>query len=236
MTYEDFTWSTDRANTFGSRNTGQTFSTLYPFINEIHYDNASTDTGEFIELAGAAGTDFTNSGWSIVRYNGSNGTVYNSPDADPLGSDVLSGMIPDLGGGFGVVSVNYLSNGLQNGSPDGCGSTFNFDPGSARRQTHRKRPQTLAVVAFSGLEVGHDWAPIRPPGGSLLLADSQAGLQKALHDPTHLCRVGPPGRLAPRILGGAHGALVSQDDLRGVRKVPAGAEERPREDPEVLRQ
>ena len=38
------------------------------FINEIHYDNAGTDSGEFVEIAGLAGTDVT--GWSIVLYNG----------------------------------------------------------------------------------------------------------------------------------------------------------------------
>ncbi|TNF42399.1 MAG: hypothetical protein EP311_05360, partial [Cytophagales bacterium] len=46
------------------------------FINEIHYDNASTDVGEAIEIAGPAGTDLT--GWSIVLYNGSNGTLYDT--------------------------------------------------------------------------------------------------------------------------------------------------------------
>lgn len=34
------------------------------FINEIHYDNAGTDTGEAIEIAGPAGTDLT--GWRSV--------------------------------------------------------------------------------------------------------------------------------------------------------------------------
>ena len=87
------------------------------FINEIHYDNASTDVGEAIEIAGPAGTDLT--GWSLVRYNGSGGAVYTTPAANPAGSDVLNGTIPDLGGGFGVVVVNYLPNGIQNGNPDG---------------------------------------------------------------------------------------------------------------------
>ena len=41
------------------------------FINEIHYDNASTDAGESVEVAGPAGTDLT--GWSIVLYNGTGG-------------------------------------------------------------------------------------------------------------------------------------------------------------------
>ena len=36
------------------------------FINEIHYDNAGTDSGEFVEIAGLAGTDVT--GWTVVLY------------------------------------------------------------------------------------------------------------------------------------------------------------------------
>ena len=79
------------------------------FINEIHYDNTGTDTGEAIEVAGPAGTDLT--GWSIVLYNGNGGASYNS--------DALSGLIPDIGGGFGVVVMNYPVNGIQNGAPDG---------------------------------------------------------------------------------------------------------------------
>lgn len=77
------------------------------FINEIHYDNVSTDTGEAIEIAGPAGTDL--SGWSIVLYNGNGGATY--------GTLSLSGAIPDQCGGYGTVSVAAV--GLQNGSPDG---------------------------------------------------------------------------------------------------------------------
>ncbi len=79
------------------------------FINEIHYDNTGTDTGEAVEVAGPAGTDLT--GWSLVLYNGSGGAPYSTTP--------LSGTIPDLGGGFGVIVVNYGVNGIQNGSPDG---------------------------------------------------------------------------------------------------------------------
>ena len=38
------------------------------FINEIHYDNISKDTGEAIEVAGPAGTDLF--GWALALYNG----------------------------------------------------------------------------------------------------------------------------------------------------------------------
>lgn len=79
------------------------------FINEFHYDNTGTDTGEFIEIAGPAGTDLT--GWSIVLYNGNGGAPYDT--------QLLNGTIADQGNGFGTVVVNYPSNGIQNGSPDG---------------------------------------------------------------------------------------------------------------------
>lgn len=81
---------------------------------EIHYDNASTDVGEAIEISGPTGTDLT--GWKIYLYNGSGGAVYN-----PLVT--LSGSIPTTGtatcGSRGVVVSNYAVNGLQNGNPDG---------------------------------------------------------------------------------------------------------------------
>ncbi|WP_346864194.1 T9SS type A sorting domain-containing protein [uncultured Draconibacterium sp.] len=79
------------------------------FINEVHYDNTGTDTGEAIEIAAPAGTDLT--GWSVLLYNGSNGAVY--------GTEVLSGLVSDQSGGYGFVTVNYPTNGLQNGAPDG---------------------------------------------------------------------------------------------------------------------
>jgi len=77
------------------------------FINEIHYDNTGTDTGEAIEVAGPAGTDL--SGWSLVLYNGNGGASY--------GSIALSGVIPNQQAGFGTLS--FAAPGLQNGAPDG---------------------------------------------------------------------------------------------------------------------
>ena len=78
------------------------------FINEIHYDNASTDANEAVEIAGPAGTDLT--GWQLIGYNGSGGAPYAT-------TATLSGAIPATCGGYGVMSVPMV--GLQNGSPDG---------------------------------------------------------------------------------------------------------------------
>ena len=71
------------------------------FINEIHYDNTGTDTGEAIEIAGPAGTNIT--GWDIVLYNGSGGSAYDTI--------ALSGPIPNIDSGFGMVVVNLPTNG-----------------------------------------------------------------------------------------------------------------------------
>ena len=79
------------------------------FINEIHYDNASSDVNEAIEIAGPSGTDLT--GWSLVLYNGSNSSTYNTIN--------LAGTIPNQQAGFGTVIETLPSNGLQNGAPDG---------------------------------------------------------------------------------------------------------------------
>ncbi len=79
------------------------------FISEFHYDNTGTDTGEFVEVAGVAGSNVN--GWSVVLYNGSNGLVYNTL--------MLSGLLANEGAGCGTIVFNLPPNGLQNGSPDG---------------------------------------------------------------------------------------------------------------------
>lgn len=80
------------------------------FINEFHYDNAGADSGEFVELAGIAGTPLL--GWSLVFYNGADGTPYYTRS---LAS--LAAAIPEHADtGFGFVSLDKA--GIQNG-PDG---------------------------------------------------------------------------------------------------------------------
>ncbi len=79
------------------------------WINEIHYENIGTDTGEFIEIAGAAGLDIN--GYSIVLYNGNNNDAYDT--------QFLSGLIAnDTGNGFGFTVINYPPGGIQNGGPE----------------------------------------------------------------------------------------------------------------------
>jgi hypothetical protein len=82
-------------------------SPISAFLNEIHYENTGTDTGEFVEIAGAAGTNL--SGWTIVAYNGNGGGPYVT-----IG---LNGTIPTQQNGMGTRA--FAIPGLQNGAPDG---------------------------------------------------------------------------------------------------------------------
>ena len=79
------------------------------WINEFHYNDNGADIGEFIEVAGVAGTDLT--GYTIELYNGNNGAVYNTL------SFAGGSSIPDEGSGFGAVSLSAGT--IQNGDPDG---------------------------------------------------------------------------------------------------------------------
>ncbi len=112
-----FTWRSPAAATPGAANNGQMLegdcagdmdppAQPVAWINEFHYDNASGDVGEFVEIAGTAGIDL--SGWTVLGYNGADGGVY--------GSVALSGVIPDEDGGLGALSFTF--SGMQNG-PDG---------------------------------------------------------------------------------------------------------------------
>ncbi len=78
-------------------------------INEFHYDNAGTDTGEFVEVRVTAGGDA--SGLSVELYNGGNGSVYGTlsiADATMTSDGTHDFYVWDL-----------PANGLQNGAPDG---------------------------------------------------------------------------------------------------------------------
>jgi predicted extracellular nuclease len=77
------------------------------FINEFHYDNSGTDAGEFVEIAGPAGTNLD--GWTLVLYNGNGGGAYDTI--------ALSGVLSDQSGGYGFLRV--VTTDLQNGPADG---------------------------------------------------------------------------------------------------------------------
>lgn len=83
------------------------------FINELHYDNAGSDTGEAVEIVATAGESL--SGYRVYLYNGSSPTsaTYYANTVVPAGS------VRSCGGSVRIAAVNYAADGMQNGANDG---------------------------------------------------------------------------------------------------------------------
>ncbi len=77
-------------------------------VNEIHYDNASGDVGEFVEIRTNAGDDV--SGLLLEFYNGNGGTVY-------ITAAVTTADFASTDGTYDYYVIEVA--GIQNGSPDG---------------------------------------------------------------------------------------------------------------------
>ncbi|MBK1884331.1 hypothetical protein JIN85_18070 [Luteolibacter pohnpeiensis] len=82
------------------------------FINEFHYDNDSTDEGEFVEIAVGPGFTGNLSELSLVLYNGNNGQTYGS---EHRLDTFTAGAVTDSGHRLFSKQIE----GIQNGSPDG---------------------------------------------------------------------------------------------------------------------
>lgn len=80
-------------------------SWISPFISELHYDNAGTDSGESVAVTGPSGLDL--GGWQVVLYNGADGEFYRV--------STLSGVLADTPQGWAEVALAVP--GIQNG-PD----------------------------------------------------------------------------------------------------------------------
>jgi VCBS repeat-containing protein len=136
------------------------------FINEIHYDNAGTDVGEAVEVAGLAGSNLT--GWSLVLYNGNGGAVY--------GTIPLSGIIGNQDDGYGTLS--FLVPNLQNGSPDGIALVNNL--GQVVQFLSYEGVMTAVGGPANGMtsvEIGGSQEPAPGIGLSLQLVGSGANYQ-----------------------------------------------------------
>ncbi|MEL6586284.1 MAG: lamin tail domain-containing protein, partial [Pseudomonadota bacterium] len=81
-------------------------------LNEVHYDDAGADEGEFIEVRVTAGGDVSQA--SVVLYNGNGGGTYGAVAA-------LAGVTPTTDGTFDyyVLDAAALGGSIQNGAPDG---------------------------------------------------------------------------------------------------------------------
>lgn len=85
------------------------------FINELHYDDATSsgDVGERIEVAATAGESL--SGYRLYLYNGSTPSAAVTYDNDL----VPPGALVSCGATVRIATLAYPSNGIQNGPNDG---------------------------------------------------------------------------------------------------------------------
>lgn len=167
-----------------------------PWINEFHYDNTGADTGEFIEVAGPAGTDL--SGWSIVAYNGNGGAAYNTIN--------LSGVMPNQQAQVGTLAFPFSS--LQNGSPDGIALVDG--QGAVIQFLSYEGGMTAADGPASGMmstDVGVSESSATPVGFSLQLAGTGASYVDFTWLPAAAETPGQPNQ------GQTFSGLICQTDL-----------------------
>ena len=86
------------------------------WINEFHYDNASSDTGEFIEVVFEMQPGDVLADYSVHLYNGNNGEQY-----DDFTLDTFTAGVEVNGYSF----LSLLIAGIQNGEPDGIALAYN---------------------------------------------------------------------------------------------------------------
>lgn len=137
------------------------------FINEFHYDDATSsgDTGERIEILATAGESF--SGYRVYLYNGSTPTSAITYDNDP----VPTGSLVTCGAQVRIATVSYASNGIQNGPNDGIalvnpsGQVVQFISYEGQIRASNGPAAGLTSTNLSVSETGSD-----PAGRSLRLA------------------------------------------------------------------
>jgi uncharacterized protein len=166
-----------------------------PWLNEFHYDNAGTDTGEFVEIAGAAGTSLT--GWTLALYNG------NPSQLNAYATISLSGTIPNQSGGFGTLS--FAAVGIQNG-----GAGANAEPDGIALVN--ASGQVVEFISYEGV-----MTPTSGPASGMTSVDVGAGVfEDGATNGTSIIRVsGPPGGTWQLTSSPSAGAVNPQQTLPG---------------------
>jgi hypothetical protein len=131
--YEDFTWAPEAASTFGAVNSGQTFigtpTTPVLVINEVDYDQASTDTAEFVEIknVGTSDADLSNVTIELVNGNAGGAAIYQTITL-PAGTLAPGDYYVVCGNAATVANCDLDvlpdTNLVQNGAPDAVGVRY----------------------------------------------------------------------------------------------------------------
>lgn len=85
------------------------------WINELHYDNAGTDVGEFLEVVIENSGSYALSDFSVYLYNGNNGGVYDSQSMDNFTAGATVG---------DFTIYTWYPSSIQNGAPDGMALVY----------------------------------------------------------------------------------------------------------------
>ena len=93
------------------------------WINEIHYDNSSTDVDELVEVVIENAGSYTLSDFTVTLYNGS------SSSGAPYSTETLNSFTEGTTvGNFTFYYLNYTNSSsygsIQNGSPDGIALSY----------------------------------------------------------------------------------------------------------------
>ncbi|MEO7591436.1 MAG: M4 family metallopeptidase, partial [Byssovorax sp.] len=94
-------------------------------INEVEYDEAGTDSGEFVEIYNGTGAAVSLSGYSLVLVNGGTSTSYLTQSLSGAGTLAAGQYLvvgnPTVTAAAGALKVNFAAGNdkIQNGAPDG---------------------------------------------------------------------------------------------------------------------
>ena len=140
------------------------------WINEFHYDNTGADVGEFVEVFVGSGFQAGSFNAELLRidlYNGGDGASYQNSD--------ISGTVAATSITGGTMYVwTGMTNGIQNGAPDGLVVTYN---GTVIAQGLLSYEGTMTgvggvAVGLGSTDVGASEAGTEAVGQSLKLTGS----------------------------------------------------------------
>ncbi len=148
------------------------------WINEIHYDNTSTDVDEFIEVVIQNPGGYNLADFSVVLYNGNGGTSYGTTTLDLFTSGTSTG-------DYTFYYYNYTLNGgsIQNGNtggtqPDGMALVYQTSVISGQFLSYEGTFTAIdgAAVGMTSTDIGvMEDNPVPAAGNSLQLTGSGTG-------------------------------------------------------------
>ncbi|MCU0371351.1 MAG: hypothetical protein MUC31_08045, partial [Bacteroidales bacterium] len=139
------------------------------WINEIHYDNVSTDVNEIVEVVIENPGDYTLSLFQVILYNGNGGVTY-TPTYN-LSEFTVGNTI----GNFTIYYKNYSSStGIQNGAPDGLVLVYDNAVISGQFLSYEGSFTATNGIAsgMTSVNIGVDEEPVPAAGLSLQLSGS----------------------------------------------------------------